>query len=201
MAIYTPAHFVGHDKQAALQLIHDHPFATLITAVPGEELRITYIPLLYEDGALLGHVARANPHWQQLNKGETVALFHGPHAFVSPYWYEHPADNVPTWNYAVVHAHGKPELLDNTHNRAHLEQLFARFSDKLLPTDPTKLERLLGGIVAFRMPIESLEAKFKMSQNKTAADRAGVVKGLRATGCAEDAATADWMKGHEHDSA
>ena len=198
MAIYTPTHFASCDEQAALKLIHDHPFATLITSVPGEELQITYIPLLYEDGVLLGHIAKVNPHWQQFGKGSTMALFHGPHAFVSPLWYETPEDNVPTWNYAVVHVHGQPELLDVGCNLAHLEQLYARMSKgDRLPTDPAKVERLLGGIVAFRMPIVRLEAKFKMSQNRTAADRAGVIRGLRASGVAESIATADWMQTHE----
>lgn len=198
MAIYTPQPFANRDEQAALKLIRDYPFATLITHVPGAELQITYIPLLYEDGALFGHVARPNPHWQQFGKGSTVALFHGPHAFVSPRWYEKPEDNVPTWNYAVVHVHGRPELLGGEHNRKHLEQLYARFSGgEALPTHPDKVARLLGGIVAFRMPITKLEAKFKMNQNKSAADRAGVVAGLRAGGHAEDLAVADWMQAHE----
>ena len=198
MAIYTPDHFVSRDQPAALKLIHDHPFATLITSVPGEELQITYIPMLYEDGALFGHVARPNPHWQKFGKGSTVALFHGPHAFVSPRWYEKPEDNVPTWNYAVVHVHGCPELLEVSRKRPHLEQLFARMSDgDTLPTDPAKVERLLGGIVAFRMPVARFEIKFKMNQNKSAADRAGVIQGLRASGFAGSIATADWMQAHE----
>jgi transcriptional regulator len=198
MAIYTPREFAGRDDAAALQLIRDFPFATLITSVPGAEPRISYVPLLHEDGALLGHLARANPHWQAFAQGSTVALFHGPHAFVSPAWYERPQDNVPTWNYAVVHAHGQPELADAAHTRAHLERLFARFSPgTVLPTTPEKVERLLGALVPFRMPIARLEAKFKMNQNKTPADRAGVIRGLRASGFAEAAATADWMQAHE----
>jgi transcriptional regulator len=197
MAIYTPEQFAARDEALAHRLIHDHPFATVITTVHGAEPHVTYIPMQLEDGVLLGHVARANPHWRQFADGHTVALFHGPHAFISPYWYERPADNVPTWNYAVVHVHGRARIDDDGQTRAHLERLFARFDGRPLPTDPAKIERLLGGIVPFRLPIERIDVKLKMNQNKSAADRAGVIAGLRATGRAEDRATADWMETHE----
>lgn len=191
--IYVPKHFEG-DEATARRLIADYPFATLITSAPGTEPNITYIPLLLEDGALLGHIARANPHWQRFGDGPSVALFHGPHAYVSPRWYENPSEQVPTWNYAVVHAHGRPQPQDGD-ARAHLERLAAHFENgQPLPTDPAKIDRLQHGVVAFRMPIERLEIKFKMNQNKSVADRAGVIRGLREAG---EAATADWMQAHE----
>lgn len=195
MTMYIPRHFVG-DEATARQLIADHPFAALITSA-GAEPFITHIPMLLEDGALIGHIARANPHWQRFGDGPSVALFHGPHAFVSPRWYENPSDNVPTWNYAVVHAQGRPQPQES-HTRAHLEQLAAHFDGgRPLPTDPDKVERMLNGVVAFRMPIERLEVKFKMNQNKSPADRRGVIAGLRSSGRADDLEVAAWMEAHE----
>ena len=100
--------------------------------------------------------------------------------------------NVPTWNYAVVHVHGRPQPQPDADARAHVERLAAHFEKgRALPTQPAKVDRLLHGIVPFRMPIERVEIKFKMNQNKSVADRAGVIRGLRAAG---EGATADWMQ-------
>ena len=192
MSIYIPSHFAG-DEATGRGLIAGHPFATLITTA-AEGPQITHLPLLLDESgtALIGHVARPNPHWRAFGQGETVAIFHGPHAFVSRGWYENPADNVPTWNYATVHVTGRPVLADAAGTRAAVERLAARFEPpELAPIAEVKLERLLQGIVAFRIPIARLEVKFKMSQNKPAADRAGVIRGLRAGG---ESSTADWME-------
>lgn len=197
MTIYIPSHFTG-DAAAARQLITDHPFATLITASAGTPPHITHLPLLLdESGAeLIGHVARPNPHWQAFAAGETVAVFHGPHAFVSRGWYENPADNVPTWNYATVHVTGQPRIVDAAATRAAVERLASRFEPANLPAiAATKFERLLHGIVAFHMPVARIETKFKMSQNKPA-ERPRVIAGLRASGDAEALATALWMESH-----
>jgi transcriptional regulator len=192
VTIYIPPYFAG-DAAAAHRLIAEHPFATLITTADGSEPHVTYLPLLLRDDALWGHVARPNPHWERFAAGRTLAIFHGPHAFVSPRWYERPADNVPTWNYAVVHVHGHPELLDDDGAYRVVKDLAGRFDDGVIYTRADRVRGLLKGIVAFRMPVERLEIKLKMNQNKTAADRAGVIAGLRATGRAENAAVADWM--------
>lgn len=197
MTIYIPQHFAGDDATGR-RLIAEFPFATLVTSARDAEPHVTYIPMQLEGDVLLGHIARANPHWRHFGDGPTVALFHGPHAFVSPHWYERPADNVPTWNYAVVHAHGRPEPLEGEGLRAHLERLAGHFDHgRPLPTEPERVERLLPGIVPFRMPIGRLEVKLKMSQNKTPADRRGVIAGLRATGRADSLAVAQWMEAHE----
>jgi transcriptional regulator len=196
MTLYTPSSFASRDRTAALQLIADHPFATLITGVDGEESRVTHLPLLREDGALCGHMARANPHWRDFDRGRTVAVFHGPHAYVSPRWYETPAQHVPTWNYAVVHVAGTPVLLDVDDARRAVVELTARF-DPDFTADMRKLETLLPAIVAFRMPVARLDAKFKMNQNRSAGDRAGVVAALAASAVAGDRAVADWMRTHD----
>ena len=196
MSVYIPRHFVGDDATAR-QLIADHPFAVLVTA-GGGGAHVTHLPLLLDDdgAALLGHVARPNPQWQAFAHGETVAIFRGPHAFVSRGWYRDPADNVPTWNYAAVHVTGRPAILDAAGTRAAVERLSARFEDPALPpVHERKMGGLLQGIVAFRLPVEKLEVKFKMSQNKPA-EVAGVIEGLKATGRHDELATARWMQAH-----
>ena len=197
MSVYTPSHFAGDDATGR-ELITRYPFATLVTSAP-DGPRITHLPLLLDDagGVLIGHVARPNPHWQAFAQGRTVAIFHGPHAFVSRGWYRDPADNVPTWNYATVHvAAGPAHLADAAQTRAAVLALTRRFEPpELPPIQEDKLGKLLKGIVAFHLPIEKLEVKVKMSQNKPA-EIAGVLAGLRATGGADELATLQWMETH-----
>lgn len=196
MTTYIPRQF-GGDAAVARELIARHPFATLVTADAGG-VQITHLPLLLQGEALVGHVARPNPHWQKFDAGETVAIFHGPHAFVSRGWYEDPVGNVPTWNYATVHVSGRAELLGPAETLAAVTDLSARFEPPCLPpVEAAYRDGLLQGIVAFRLPLARVEVKLKMSQNRSAADRAGVVAGLRAAGDAESLATAQWMETHE----
>jgi len=206
MSLYTPAHFAAVDRAAIARLMHDHPFATLITpAVP--EPVVSHVPLLFVPGAephgmLIGHVARANPHWQQAAHAESIAVFHGPHAYVSPTWYEHPARMVPTWNYAAVHAHGMLELIDAPEDKRHVLDALAHRFEHGRPAPwhfdmpPRERDAMVGAIVAFRMRIRRLDAKFKLSQNRSDEDRARVVEGLQAEGHPDAAATAEWMSAY-----
>lgn len=199
MTVYIPRHFIGDDATAR-RLIADHPFAILVTG-GASGVHVTHLPLLLDDdgAALTGHMARPNPHWQAFAAGTTVAVFQGPHAFVSRGWYRDPADNVPTWNYATVHVTGRPRLCDEAATRDAVERLSARFEDPALPpVIEKKMGGLLRGIVAFRLPIEKLEVKLKMSQNKPA-EVAGVIAGLKATGRRDELATAEWMETHARD--
>ena len=186
--MYIPSHFREADQHNLLALIEAYDFATLITAV-SEGVLVSHLPLLLrrppEGPVLVGHVARANPHWRAMD-GHTAALaiFHGPHSYVSPSWYaSSPA--VPTWNYAVVHAMGAP--------RTHEEDAFAagvvrdlthRYEDgrphpwRVEDLPPEFLRKMLGAVVAFEMPIAHLDGKFKLSQNRPPADRSGVIRGL-----------------------
>ncbi|WP_043114164.1 FMN-binding negative transcriptional regulator [Solimonas soli] len=194
MSLYTPRHFEG-ERAAALRLIDAHPFATLITTLDGAEALVSHLPLLRQGEALHGHMARANPHWRAFAAGRTLAVFHGPHAYVSPRWYEEPAQHVPTWNYASVHVAGRPQTLDDAGAQATLATLTAHFDPAFRATDEN-VARLLPAIVAFRLPIERLEAKFKMSQNRSAGDRAGVAAALAAQASADARAVAEWMRRH-----
>jgi transcriptional regulator len=206
LSLYTPPLFDPRDRAAISRLMHDHPFATLVTPA-GAEPRVSHVPLLLLPdcepyGTLIGHVARANPHWRDAAQVESIAIFHGPHAYVSPAWYAEPAKAVPTWNYATVHAHGTLEVIeDPVEARGVLDTLVQRFeSGRDAPWRFAMAERerdaLVGAIVAFRLRIKRLDAKFKLSQNRGAADRLRVIAALDAEPYAESKATAAWMKSY-----
>ncbi len=206
MSLYIPAHFAAPDRVAIARLLHDHAFATLVTAVAPEPL-VTHVPLIYvadcePHGTLLGHFARANPHARNAAGAESIAIFHGPHAYVSPSWYAEPAASVPTWNYAVVHAHGTLELArDPAETRAILDVMIHRFeSPRRSPWRPglerDRLDALVNAIVGFRMKVKRIDAKFKLSQNRSPEDRARVAQALDAEGYPEAGATAAWMRAY-----
>ncbi|HVF35242.1 MAG TPA: FMN-binding negative transcriptional regulator, partial [Candidatus Saccharimonadia bacterium] len=111
MPLHVPPAFAVEDRHSLDQLVDEHPFATLVTPATPEP-HLSHVPLLREPGrdALVGHFARANPHWQHATGTTSIAIFHGPHAYVSPTWYAQPVDAVPTWNVATVHVHGRLEL-------------------------------------------------------------------------------------------
>lgn len=193
MSLYIPKDFAGDDA-GARKLIAERPFAMLVTGA-GSEPYISHLPLILDGGALLGHMARANPHWRQFPIGDTVAVFQGPHAFISRHWYPDAANNVPTWNFAAVHVSGKPELCDA---RIAVETLEARFEPAgRAPIVEEKMTRLVEGVVAFRLPLTRLDIKFKMSQNKPATEVASLVAGLKAGGDPEALQVAQWMADRE----
>lgn len=201
MSLYVPPAFASPTPEAARALIRAWPFATLITTLGGEP-HITHLPLLLEGEALTGHMARANPHWQAFAGGHTVAVFHGPHAYISPSWYVDPAREVPTWNYATVHVHGRPVLIDTPEQKLRVvDATSAAFEEAAQPwqrqVQGARLAAMLNSIVAFTLPFERLDTKFKMNQNKTPADRVQVMARLRATAHPDLAAMADWMQQHE----
>jgi transcriptional regulator len=199
-----PSHFATADRDAAARLMHDYPFATLVTPSMPEPV-ISHVPLLrLEDGTpygtLIGHFARANPHARRVFGGESIAIFHGPHAYVSPSFYADPASAVPTWNYAVVHAHGTLEPTpDAAPTRAVVDRLVERFESSRdapwqLGLEGERLDAMLGAIVGFRLPIARLDVKFKLSQNRSRDDRLRVATALAAESYAEAEATAQWMR-------
>jgi transcriptional regulator len=209
VSVYQPPLFSARDAAATEHVIRDYPFATLITA-RAPEPQISHLPLLYHpaplsQGELIGHMARANPHWRQFAYGPTMAVFQGPHEYVSPSWYAEPESAVPTWNYAVVHVHGRVELVEGREDTlAILNELVDRFESSRaapwrLQLKGRQLEAMVGAIVAFRIVIERTDTKLKLSQNRSAVDRQRVVDGLRAENTAIASATADWMQRYAGD--
>lgn len=188
--MYTPGHFRDEDRERALRLIRENPFATVITAVSGNVLT-SFVPCIVvetEPSVILGaHFARANPHWRSIEAAESILIFHGPHAYISPRWYPNPSRNVPTWNYAVVRASASAELLEERELRALLDRLTNEMEDgaqdawTIDGADPQYIARQIGGIVGARFRVRSLDAKFKLSQNREEIDRAGAMNGLANT--------------------
>ena len=179
-------------------MIRTHPFATLVTQ-PGGRLDADHVPMVLDvtDGGatLHGHIHAANPLVRHAGEpGEGLALFHGPHTYVSPGWYASKAEHgraVPTWNYVAVHARGPLRLIrDRGWLVAHLRALGAQHESHR--AEPWRLEdapidyteTLLRGIVGVELTVASLSGVWKLSQNKSEADRAGVRAGLAAEGSA-----------------
>ena len=204
MSVYIPDHFAARERTTIARLLHDHPFATLVTPGVAEPL-VTHLPLLHfadcePHGTLVGHFARANPHSRGAANVESIAIFHGPHAYVTPSWYADPGGAVPTWNYAVAHVHGTLELAhDAAETRAILDLMIQRFeSGRAAPwqlgLDAARLQVMVGAIVGFRIRVKRIEAKLKLSQNRSPDDQRRVAAGLESEGYAEAAATAAWMR-------
>lgn len=187
--MYCPAHFAENDPEALGALIAANNFAVLVSSVNGRAFA-THLPFLYrpESAILTAHMARANPHWEALAAApdEALVIFQGPHAYVSPAWYGEPG--VPTWNYAAAHVYGTFELIaDPTAHRDALEALTVHHEAGNSPpwqadfTTPL-IAGMLRGTVAFNIRIRTIEGKFKLSQNRSAADRGRVVAALEALG-------------------
>jgi transcriptional regulator len=201
--MYTPAAFRETDIARLGALMRDYPFALLLT-VHDDAIEATHLPFMLErehgaNGMLVAHMARANPHWRCFDgHRESLVIFTGPHAYVSPSWYEQSTE-VPTWNYAAVHLHGCPRIVTNKERvRAMLDALVARHERDLQPSwSTTQIEdyvrEQMDYIVAFEMPIERIEGKFKLSQNRGIADRAGVIAALAASERELDRKTATLM--------
>lgn len=202
MTVYQPQHFKIDARAPALEVMRRHPLATLVSGGDGEPL-VTHAPLLAveRDGALylLGHVARANPHWRSWSGSALVtAIFHGPSGYVSPSWYE-TREAVPTWNYVVVHAHGTVRL---AHDSAAKEQILKALIDTHDPPyrahwdealSEDFRERQKAAIVGFEIAVERIDAKFKISQNRLPADRANVLAAMDAGDPAQQQ-LARWMR-------
>jgi transcriptional regulator len=199
--MYIPNHFRAEDTETLHEFIERYAFATLVSAQDGSPFA-THLPLLMNGArnALLGHVARANPHWRSFDGStECLAVFSGPHGYISPSWYSvSPA--VPTWNYAAVHVYGRPTLVDAEKTADIIDALVAKYEAPRSEPWPNKLpvdfrERLLAAIVGFEMPIERIEGKFKLGQNRSEADLMGTIAHLEA-GSAEERALAEFTRRH-----
>ena len=193
--MYTPPAFRDDDPESLRAAIRSARLATFVTATAEGPLA-TPLPLLLDEsegehGVIYGHLARANPQWRIPPVGDALAAFAGADAYVTPSWYATKAETgrvVPTWNYVAVHAYGPVEFFDDAERlldavtrltEVHEGGRAAPWAVADAPADFVRAQ--LRGIVGLRMPIARLEGKCKMSQNRTAADRAGVAAGLRAS--------------------
>jgi len=187
--VYVPKHFKIEDPAWIREFLDAHAFGTLINVVDGEPFA-THLPMLYAGepaplGRLRGHMARANPQWKAFGDAPVLAIFAGPHAYVSPTWYESDGPSVPTWNYTTVHVYGRPRIVED---RASVEDLLRQLVDReeaALPApwsfdglDATYREHMIGQIVAFEIPVARIEAKAKLSQNRTPDERRRVADAI-----------------------
>ena len=198
--MYQPDHFRVSDLPEMHALMRARPLATLVSA-GSLGLYATHLPTVLRGdgpyGVIECHLARANPHWKDLAEGnEALMIFQGPEGYITPNWYPSKADHgkvVPTWNYAVVHAYGRPEVMkDENWLRRHVTELTAQQeTNEVKPWAPSDapasfIEVMLRGIIGFRFAFTRLEGKWKMSQNRQATDRNGVVRGLETRGQGDD---------------
>ena len=195
--MYIPKAMRMADLAAQHDFIDAHGFAVVVSA----DLQATHQPLVLkrdegEFGVLYGHFARGNPQWERLDGQDVLAIFSGPHAYISPTWYA-ATPNVPTWNYAAVHVKGRVTLLDAEHTLTVVEDTVRQYEPQLLEervviTDAYR-DKLLPAIVGFRLEITHSEGKQKLGQQRSAADQQGVFAALSASNRPDDQALAQYM--------
>ena len=201
--MYQPAHFVDQDPDTLLALMREFPLATLVRG--GAELAADILPLEVERTGdtwrVAGHVARANPLWREADGQPVLLVFQGPQAYVSPNWYPSKAQHgkaVPTWNYTMVQVHGTLRAFEDAEwLRTFVTRLTERHEGgRAMPwhvTDspPDFIDTMLRAIVGIEIEVTRVEGKFKLSQNRSAEDRTGVVLGLEADAVQQRQAEAD----------
>ena len=187
--MYIPTPFLVDDPKVIVAFMQQFDFAAVVSHSDAAGFVVSHVPVLIRevgsDLHIVGHVARGNSHWRLMeSQAELMVIFQGPHAYVSPTWYA-TTPAVPTWNYAVVHAYGTARVRhDATFIAGVVEDLTRRYEDQREPRWSTEdmpeesYEMLLNAIVGFEIPVSRCEAKFKLSQNRSAEDRAGAIVGL-----------------------
>jgi transcriptional regulator len=189
--VYNPRSYRNESISELHEFVRRYNFAALFTHQGGESFA-THLPFMIDPergnlGTLVAHMARANPHWRAFAEAPpSLVVFSGPHAYISPAWYQE-QETVPTWNYTVVHATGSARMVDDPARlRAMVLRLVNQHETPLgNPWDVRKAEAVmdveLKGIVGFEIPIDRLEGKFKLNQNRSLEDREGVVRALEGS--------------------
>jgi len=191
--VYIPEHFRVHDHSDAIAFMRGNPFAILVSSAADAPFA-THLPVFVdqkEDHLVIrGHVAKANPHWRHLEQNPTcMTIFHGPHAFVSTSNYV-TRENVPTWNYGAVHVYGNARTFSSPEDlQGVLHQLIGTFepvyAEQWGSLSESYRERMLSHIVGIEIAVTKIEAKFKLSQNRTKEEQTNVIASLER---AEDTA-------------
>lgn len=193
-SMYSKPEFAPLSRDAVFALIEAAAFATVVTNGP-QGLAASHLPFVLdrargENGTLVSHLARANPHSALIADGaETIAIFHGPHGYISSSWYPRTPvrDSAPTWNFAVAHCHGRPVPLDGRGTARHLLQLVETLEKgredrwRMRELGPGGMERRMPHIIGFDLPIMRLEAKFKMGQDERLYDTNAAISALGTT--------------------
>ena len=192
--MYIPDKMSIESPEEVSRVIESHSFATLVSG----DLQATHLPLVLdcEKHCLLGHFARANRHWKSLDGEPVLAIFAGPHAYISPGWYDQkPA--VPTWNYVAVHVYGSLRIVDRERTNEIMDTMLAFFEPSLLESrdvvTPAIQQQMLSAIVGCEISIDRIEAKEKLGQLRSVDDQRGTVAGLSATQRRDAGALLDYM--------
>ncbi len=185
--MYIPTPFAETDQSKLHDFIEQHSFGLLVSQVEGLPFA-SHLPFLLEGdtgphGCLIGHMARANPQWKHVGGQTALAIFSGPHAYISPTWYE-AEQVVPTWNYVAVHAYGPVQVIDDRHALRDIVEKMVQVYEGATPQpwsmggSAAYAERRLAEIVGFRIAIERLEGKWKLNQNQPVERRRKVIHAL-----------------------
>jgi len=200
--MYIPEVFAEPDSTRLHDFIEQHSFGLLVSQVAGFPFA-THLPFYLErtagpKGSLVGHVARANPQWQEAGGQTALTVFSGPHTYISPAWYE-AEQVVPTWNYAAVHAYGRVQIIEDAGALLEIVRETVRVYEQAMP-QPWSFDRSssfvkqrVGQIVGFRIEIEKIEGKWKLSQNHPVERRQKVVRALKEKGNEDAQAIAAMM--------
>jgi transcriptional regulator len=201
--MYIPAPFQKTDRQALFDFIEQNSFGLLVSQVEGEPFA-SHLPFLLDrssepNGALVGHLALANPQWHHAEGQNVLAIFSGPHAYISPSWYE--AENaVPTWNYVAVHVYGTLHIVQEEEALAKILQDFVAYYESALPRpwvfDSTSefARKMMKAVAGFRIEISRIEGKWKLNQNRPQEQRERVARALQAFSDDNSQGVADVMK-------
>jgi transcriptional regulator len=198
--MYVPKQFRNDDASTINDFIRQHGFGILVSQ-SDHRMVATHIPLeLSEDETkLTGHISKANPQWKNFNNSaEVMIIFPGPHAYVSSSWYDH--ENVPTWNYIAVHVYGKIRIIEGEQLQAALKQLVDKYEKA--SEDPVSIEKMsqeyfrqsIKGLVGFEIEITSIEAAYKLSQNRDKKNYLNIINELEKRGDHDSRSVASEMK-------
>ncbi|SHR50802.1 FMN-binding negative transcriptional regulator [Mycobacteroides abscessus subsp. abscessus] len=198
--MYIPNYFKITDETIAYDIMKEHSFATLISQNNGMPFA-THLPLMLnkENTYLYGHFARPNPQWTDIQNQTVLAIFHGPHCYISPSWYE-TNKAVPTWNYVTVHVYGEVELLEDEHELMNsLHEMVLKYeapdsSYRLQDVDGEFLTGMNKGIQGFKIKINKIEGKAKLSQNHSTQRQELVIEQLDRCSNTDEKQIASLMK-------
>lgn len=208
---YLPEHFAQTERHEITSFLQAHPFATIIVSLAGE-LWPTPLPLIFQPngddwGSFIGHVARNNPMWQAESEQDVLVIVNGPNTYITPNWYATKAEThnvVPTWNYAAVHAWGKMTVNHDARFKRMAIGLLTKIHEqgsaspwKMRDAPQDFLADQLDLTVGLEITITKLKAKWKLSQNRTAADRAGVINGFFERNHGDDHLVRELMQDHD----
>jgi len=203
--MYTPKQFEMNDPAELTAFMEHYNFAALVTSHEGD-ITATHLPFMLdasrgEHGTLIAHLSLTNPQWKTFADGkEAMVIFTGPHAYVSPSWYEKPTLNVPTWNYTAVHAYGIPRVVQDIEAIYEMLDQLVKAHEAVyehpwsIQSAEEHVRRQIGGVVGFEMTITRIQGKYKLSQNRSEADQYHVVEHLSQSADPLSVDTANLMR-------